>query len=77
MASPGPGSGGNVAAAFASLVVPGLGQLLQGRALAFALWLVAAAVGWGLTVLADTCMVGIGVHVACAIEAARWAPRVS
>lgn len=28
---PGQGSVGNVLAAFASLVVPGLGQLLQGR----------------------------------------------
>ncbi len=30
---PGPGEGGNVIAALASFIIPGLGQLLQGRAL--------------------------------------------
>ena len=48
----GQGSGGNVLAALCSLIVPGLGQLLQGRlgmaivqfVLAFALWFV--LLGW-------------------------------
>jgi len=48
----GQGSGGNVIAALASLIIPGLGQLLQGRLfmsifmfiLAVILW--ASALGW-------------------------------
>lgn len=48
----GQGSGGNVLAALCSLIVPGLGQLLQGRlamafvqfVLAFVLWFV--LLGW-------------------------------
>jgi len=50
----GQGSGGNVLAALCSLIVPGLGQLLQGRlamalvqfVLAFALWFV--LLGWAI-----------------------------
>ncbi|WP_019398333.1 hypothetical protein [Pseudoxanthomonas sp. GW2] len=47
--SNGPGSAGNVIAAICSLVVPGLGQLVQGRVLSAVLWFLAACVAGGLT----------------------------
>lgn len=64
----GVGSGGNVVAGIASFVVPGLGQLAQGRVgagflhffAAFFLWFV--ALGWI-------------VHIASAVGAASWNPR--
>jgi TM2 domain-containing membrane protein YozV len=49
----GQGSAGNVIAAICSLIVPGLGQLVQGRLLSAVLWFLAAciagAVTWALT----------------------------
>ncbi len=41
-----PGSAGNVLAALASLFIPGLGQLLQGRLIKAVLMFVLAAVLW-------------------------------
>ena len=43
---PGQGSAGNVISALASLFIPGLGQLLQGRLLAAIVQFVLAAVMW-------------------------------
>ncbi|MBD9370585.1 hypothetical protein [Xanthomonas sp. XNM01] len=49
----GQGTAGNVIAAICSFIVPGLGQLVQGRLLSALLWFVAAcaagAVTWLLT----------------------------
>ena len=49
----GQGSAGNVIAALCSLIIPGLGQLLQGRMLSALFWFlagcVAGAVTWLLT----------------------------
>lgn len=42
----GQGSSGNVLAALASFFIPGLGQLLQGRLIAAALFFVSAALLW-------------------------------
>ena len=64
----GQGSGGNVLAALASLFIPGLGQLLQGRLgmaivhffLAIGLWLI--FMGWLI-------------HLWSIIDAARWTPK--
>lgn len=47
--SNGPGSEGNVIAAICSLVVPGLGQLVQGRVLSAVLWFLAACIAGALT----------------------------
>lgn len=47
--STGPGSAGNVIAALLSLLVPGLGQLVQGRVLWALFWLLFAAVAGGIT----------------------------
>ncbi len=46
MASPGPGSTGNVLAALCSFFIPGLGQLLQGRLLLALIQFVLAGVLW-------------------------------
>lgn len=61
----GRGSAGNVLAALASLFVPGLGQLLQGRFLLAAVQFVLAAVLWWL-------LLGWVVHLWSIIDAARW-----
>jgi len=63
----GQGSGGNVLAALASLFIPGLGQLLQGRLLAALLFFVAAAVLWFF-------LLGWLMHLWSVIDAARWSP---
>jgi TM2 domain-containing membrane protein YozV len=64
----GQGSGGNVLAALASLVVPGLGQLLQGRLLPAFLFFVAAVLLWII-------FLGWLIHLWSVIDAARWHPR--
>lgn len=45
----GQGSTGNVIAAICSLIVPGLGQLVQGRVLSAILWFVAACIAGAVT----------------------------
>ena len=45
----GPGSAGNIIAAICSLIVPGLGQLVQGRVFSGVLWFVAACIAWLVT----------------------------
>lgn len=65
---PGQGSGGNVLAALASFIIPGLGQLLQGRPLIALLHFVLAAVLWIF-------VLGWIIHLWLIVDAARWAPR--
>jgi hypothetical protein len=61
----GQGSGGNVLAALASLLIPGLGQLLQGRFLIsvfqfiLAVWLWFFFLGWVI-------------HIWSILDAAKW-----
>ena len=62
------GSAGNVFAALASLIVPGLGQLLQGRPGKALLHLVLAGVLW----LVSFGLLGWVMHLWSAIEAARY-----
>lgn len=64
----GQGSGGNVLAALASLFIPGLGQLLQGR-------LGMAIVHFVLAVILWFVFMGWIIHLWSIIDAARWAPR--
>lgn len=47
--STGQGSTGNVIAAICSLIVPGLGQLVQGRVLSAILWFAAGCIAGALT----------------------------
>lgn len=63
-----PGSTGNVLAALASLFVPGLGQLLQGRWLLAGFQFVLAAVLWWF-------LLGWLVHIWSIVSAARFQPE--
>jgi TM2 domain-containing membrane protein YozV len=64
----GQGSSGNVIAALASFVVPGLGQLVQGRPITGLWHLVLTGILW---VISFGTLGWIG-HVWSAFEAARW-----
>lgn len=64
----GQGSAGNVLAALASLIIPGLGQLLQGRLLMAVVQFVLAAVLWLF-------LLGWLVHLWSILDAAVWKPR--
>jgi TM2 domain-containing membrane protein YozV len=64
----GRGSGGNVIAALASLVIPGLGQLAQGRMISALLQLIVAGVLW---VLSFGILGWIGNLLSC-LDAALW-----
>ena len=64
----GQGSAGNVLAAFASLVIPGLGQLLQGRLMMAIFFFVTAAFLWFF-------LLGWIVHLIAILNAARYRPN--
>ena len=64
----GPGSAGNVIAALASLVIPGVGQLAQGRIFSALLQLVVSAILW---VLSFGLLGWLG-HLLAALDAALW-----
>ncbi len=66
--APAPGSAGNVIAALASLVLPGLGQLAQGRVLSALLQLVFSGVLW----LISFGWLGWLGHILAALDAALW-----
>ena len=71
----GQGSTGNVIAAICSLLVPGLGQLLQGRVLSAILWFVMACVAFAVTWLVTLSLLPFGwflVSVFSCISAARF-----
>ena len=68
--SAGQGSAGNVIAALASLFVPGLGQLLQGRILASLFFFITAAVVW----LISLGTLGWIIHLWSTLNAAMWKP---
>lgn len=59
------GSTGNVIAALASFILPGLGQLTQGRLLAAAVFFVFFLALWVV-------WLGWLVHIIACIEAANW-----
>ena len=61
----GQGSAGNVIAALASFFIPGLGQLLQGRMFAAALFFVFACVMWVV-------LLGWLIHLWAIIDAAMF-----
>ncbi len=62
------GSTGNVIAALASFIIPGLGQLLQGRVLTGLFFFVLSGVVWFVTFG----LLGWVIHVAACLEAAVW-----
>ena len=59
------GSTGNVIAALASFFIPGLGQLVQGRIVAAAIFFLLSLVMWVV-------LLGWLIHVVACIEAAVW-----
>lgn len=63
----GQGSGGNVLAALCSLIVPGLGQLFQGRLLMALIQFFLAALLWFV-------LMGWVIHLWSVLDAARWKP---
>jgi hypothetical protein len=64
----GPGAAGNVIAGLCSFFVPGLGQLVQGR---FA----AAALFFLCSVLLYCVCIGFAIHLWAILDAATWKPR--
>lgn len=64
----GQGSGGNVLAAIASLFIPGLGQLVQGRLGIALVMFVLAGPLWFV-------LLGWIIHLWSIIDAARWKRR--
>ena len=63
----GQGSGGNVLAAICSFIIPGLGQLVQGRPLIALLMFVLAGLLWLI-------LLGWIIHLWSIIDAARFEP---
>ena len=64
----GQGSGGNVVAALCSLLIPGLGQLLQGR------FFTAVATFW-LAFFMWFLMMGWLIHLLACLDAAKFVPK--
>jgi TM2 domain-containing membrane protein YozV len=64
----GRGSGGNVIAAIASLLVPGLGQLAQGRIFSAFLMFFVSGILWIVTFG----LLGWLGHILAALDAALW-----
>jgi TM2 domain-containing membrane protein YozV len=58
--SAGQGSAGNVIAAICSLIIPGLGQLVQGRILSAIFWFVMACIGFAVTWLITLSLLPFG-----------------
>ena len=67
------GSAGNVLAAVLSFIIPGLGQLCQGRVGAGVFWFVVAVIAWVVTFG----LFGWIVNLIACIEAAAWKGRPS
>ncbi len=74
----GQGSTGNVIAAICSLIVPGLGQLVQGRVLWALAWFIAGAIAFAITWLVTLSLLPFGwfaVSLLSCIHAAVYRPR--
>jgi TM2 domain-containing membrane protein YozV len=71
----GQGSAGNVIAAICSLIIPGLGQLVQGRIISAIFWFVAACIAFGITWLITLSLLPFGwfvVSIFSCISAAMY-----
>ena len=60
MSSNAQGSAGNVIAAICSLIIPGLGQLVQGRLMSAIGWFVVACIGFAITWLLTLSLLPFG-----------------
>ncbi len=75
MSSTGQGSAGNVIAAICSLIIPGLGQLVQGRLMSALGWFVLACIGFAITWLLTLSLLPFGwflVSIFSCINAAMY-----
>lgn len=72
----GRGSAGNVIAALASFFIPGLGQLIQGRLIAAAIFFVVVSVSWALWWLLVPMAIAALTHLWSMVDAAVWKPRL-
>ena len=73
--SAGQGSAGNVIAAICSLIIPGLGQLVQGRILSAIVWFVVACIAFAVTWLVTLSLLPFGwfvVSIFSCINAAMY-----
>jgi TM2 domain-containing membrane protein YozV len=69
------GSTGNVIAAICSLIIPGLGQLVQGRVISALLWFTAACIAFAVTWLITLSLLPFGwflVSIFSCISAATY-----
>lgn len=66
------GSTGNVIAAVCSFFIPGLGQLVQGRLLAAALFFIVAGGCYAISFLVIPLIPALIVHLWSIIDAAVW-----
>lgn len=71
----GQGTAGNVISALASLFIPGLGQLLQGRLLPAILFFLFVVAGYALWFLLIPPVISFLIHLWCILDAATWKPR--
>ncbi|SET12032.1 hypothetical protein SAMN05216326_11268 [Nitrosomonas marina] len=68
----GQGSGGNVLAAICSFLIPGLGQLVQGRALSALLFFVVVSTNYFFAALIIPAVVGGIIHLWSILDAAKF-----
>src|SRR5690606_10661895 len=71
----GQGTAGNVIAAICSFIIPGLGQLVQGRLLSAIMWFLVACIAWLVTWLLTLSLLPFGwfvVSVLSCINAAVY-----
>ena len=61
----------NVIPALASFFIPGLGQLIQGRVIAAAMFFIVTGVGYFFWVLIFPLVIALLVHLWCIVDAAR------
>lgn len=68
---------GNVIAAIATILWPGLGQLLQGRLWSAILFCIGCLVGYALWYLILPLIIALLLHLWAIIDAAKFVPRVA
>ncbi|GJL75623.1 DUF6677 family protein [Nitrosomonas sp.] len=68
----GKGSGGNVLAAICSFLIPGLGQLVQGRALPALLFFLVVSANYFFAVLIIPAVIGGIIHLWSILDAAKF-----
>lgn len=68
----GQGSGGNVLAAICSFLIPGLGQLVQGKLLQAFLFFAAVSINYFFAALIIPAIVGGFIHLWSIVDAAKF-----